>query len=135
MVSKRPKQSAPLSFAFASGVAITLVASAAAARPEDAQVGLMQMLLPLPQDATQNELDRVVAESRRIIGQVSGCEDLRAIAQHTQGATIIDTQTVRVGDLPATIAQQIITMPIGRAIGPYRLEGAVQIVAICSREP
>lgn len=68
------------------------------------------------------------------MAQVTKCADLRAAAARTRGATTSDVDKLRVGDLPPNVAQQVIAAPIGRAIGPFALQGSIQIIAVCSKE-
>jgi hypothetical protein len=110
------------------------MASPAPANPQDAQVVFMKMLLPLPPNAARDDVERVAADARKIISQVSKCEDLRTLAQRTPGATVSQTKTLRVGDLLPVIVELVTTMPIGRAFGPFAVSSAAQILAICSRE-
>jgi peptidyl-prolyl cis-trans isomerase SurA len=102
--------------------------------PAEIRVNVVQLLLPLPTNANHDEIARGKAEAERIMAQVTKCADLRAAAARTRGATTSDVDKLRVGDLPANVAQQITSTPIGRAIGPFALQGSIQIIAVCSRE-
>lgn len=107
---------------------------AGSSNPAEVRVNLTQLLMPLPPNASQDEIARGTAEAQRIIAQVAKCDDLRAAAAKTRGATSSDKDKLRVGDLPPNVAQQIGSTPVGRAIGPFAVEGAIQILAICSKE-
>jgi len=102
--------------------------------PAEVRVNVVQLLLPLPPNASQDEISRGTAEAQKIISQVNRCADLRAAAARTRGATTSDVDKLRVGDLPANVAQQIATTPVGRAIGPFAVQGSIQILAVCSKE-
>jgi len=108
--------------------------AAASANPAEIRVNVAQLLLPLPQNANQDEIARAKGEAERIMAQVTKCADLRAAAARTRGATTSDVDKLRVGDLPPNVAQQVIAAPIGRAIGPFALQGSIQIIAVCSKE-
>lgn len=107
---------------------------AGSTNPAEVRVNLTQLLMPLPPNASQDEIARGTAEAQRIIAQVASCADLRAAAAKTRGATASDRDKLRVGDLPANVAQQIGSTPVGRAIGPFAVDGAIQILAVCSKE-
>ena len=108
--------------------------AAASANPAEIRVNVVQLLLPLPTNASQDEIARSKAEAERIMAQVTQCADLRAAAARTRGATTSEVDKLRVGDLPANVAQQMTSTPLGRALGPFALQGAIQIISVCSRE-
>jgi peptidyl-prolyl cis-trans isomerase SurA len=107
---------------------------AAGSNPAEVRISVVQLLLPMPTNANPEEVERGKAEAQKIMGQVSKCDDLRAAARRTRGATTSDREKLRVGDLPGHVAQQIATTPVGRAIGPFAVEGSIQILAVCSKE-
>lgn len=107
---------------------------AGSTNPAEVRVNLTQLLMPLPPNASKDEIARGTAEAQRIIAQVAKCADLRAVAAKTRGASTSDRDKLRVGDLPPNVAQQIASTPVGRAIGPFAVEGAIQILAVCSKE-
>ncbi len=108
--------------------------AAASANPAEIRIDVVQLLLPLPQNASNDEVERSKAEAQKIMAQVGKCADLRAAAARTRGATTSDREKLRVGDLPPNVAQQVISTPIGRAIGPFAVQGAIQIISVCSKE-
>lgn len=108
--------------------------AAGTSNPAEVRVNVVQLLLPLPANASQDEIARGTAEAQKIMSQVTKCADLRDAARRTRGATSSDVEKLRVGDLPANVAQQIATTPIGRAMGPFAVQGSIQILAVCSKE-
>lgn len=108
--------------------------AASAGNPAEVRVSVVQLLLPLPPNASQDEIARSTAEAQKIMAQVSKCADLRALAARTRGATTSDVDKLRVGDLPANVAQQIAATPVGRALGPFALQGSIQILSVCRKE-
>ena len=109
--------------------------AAGSSNPAEIRVSVVQLLLPLPANARQDEIARGTAEAQKIIGQVTKCADLRAAAARTRGATTTDIDKLRIGDLPdPNVARQIAAAPVGRAIGPFAIPGSIQIIAVCSRE-
>lgn len=108
--------------------------TATSTNPAEIRVNVVQLLLPLPPNASNDEVERSKAEAQKIMAQVTKCADLRAAAARTRGATTSDVDKLRVGDLPTNVAQQVTSTPIGRAIGPFAVQGSIQIIAVCSRE-
>lgn len=108
--------------------------AASAGNPAEVRVSVVQLLLPLPTNANPDEIERGKAEAQKIMAQVTKCADLRAAAARTRGATTSDVDKLRVGDLPANVAQQIAATPVGRALGPFALQGSIQIISVCSKE-
>lgn len=108
--------------------------AASSTNPAEVRVNVVQLLMPLPPNASQDEIARSTAEAQRVMAQVSKCADLRALAGRTRGATTSDVEKLRVGDLPANVAQQIAATPVGRAIGPFAVQGSIQILSVCSKE-
>ncbi|MGE0421409.1 MAG: peptidylprolyl isomerase [Reyranellaceae bacterium] len=98
------------------------------------RVNVVQLLLPLPPNASQDEIARGTAEAQKIMGLVTKCDDLRAAAARTRGATASAVDKLRVGSLPANVAQQIASTPVGRALGPFAIQGSIQILSVCSKE-
>jgi peptidyl-prolyl cis-trans isomerase SurA len=107
---------------------------AAGGNPAEVRVNVVQMLLPLPPNASAAEIERGKAEAQKIMGQVTKCADLRTIGTRTRGATTSEKEKLRVGDMPPNVAQQMTATPVGRAFGPFAVEGSIQILAICSKE-
>ena len=52
--------------------------AAGSSNPAEIRVSVVQLLLPLPANARQDEIARGTAEAQKIIGQVTKCADLRA---------------------------------------------------------
>lgn len=107
----------------------------ASARPDDIRLNLVQMTLPLPQDASPEETNRATAIAQKTMSSVRQCRDLFALAQQTKGATAGDLQGVRVGDLAANrqMYEELPKLNPGGTAGPFRVAEGVQIVALCGK--
>jgi peptidyl-prolyl cis-trans isomerase SurA len=105
-----------------------------ASSPDEVRAHVIQMVTPLPANANAAEIERQSNEARSAIAQVRKCSDLRSAAARMKGATTNDLESLRVGEMPPHIRDQLITAPIGTAIGPFRVPAGVQVLAICSRE-
>ena len=73
----------------------------AATRPDDMRLNLTQMTLPLPTNASPDEVARATTDAQKALVGVRTCSDLHARAHELKGATSGDLQGIRVGDLAA----------------------------------
>ncbi len=107
----------------------------AAARPEDMRLNLTQMTLPLPVNASADEVSRATAEAQRALVGVRSCNDLHARARELKGATAGDLQSIRVGDLAANqqMFEQLPKLNVGGTAGPFRVAEGLQVVALCGK--
>ena len=69
--------------------------AAGSGNPAEVRVNVVQLLLPLPPNASQDEIARGTAEAQKIMGLVTKCDDLRAAAARTRGATASRRQAAR----------------------------------------
>jgi peptidyl-prolyl cis-trans isomerase SurA len=107
----------------------------ATARPDDVRLNLTQMTLPLPVNASPDEISKATGEAQRAMVGVRSCIDLHARARDLKGATSGDLSGVRVGDLQANpqMFEQIPKLAVGAAAGPFRVAEGLQVVALCSK--
>ncbi|HJQ60891.1 MAG TPA: SurA N-terminal domain-containing protein [Vineibacter sp.] len=116
-------------------------ARAAGGKPEgrgggtsDARLNMVQLLLPLPNNASAEEVERQKGVAQGIISQAKSCTELRRACGKTKGCTSSDSDGVSIGALPPAIAEAARGAAIGQGLGPYQAGTNMQIVAICSRE-
>ena len=109
--------------------------SFAAARPDDVRLNLTQMTLPLPVNASPDEVAKATAEAQKAMTGVRTCADLHARSRELKGATSGDLSDVRVGDLQANpqMFEQIPKLNPGGTAGPFRVAEGLQVVALCSK--
>jgi len=109
----------------------------AAARPDDVRLNLTQMTLPLPINASPDEVNRATAEAQKAMAGVRSCNDLHARARSPElkGATSGDLQNVRAGDLQGNpqMFEQIPRLNVGGTAGPFRVAEGLQVVALCGK--
>jgi peptidyl-prolyl cis-trans isomerase SurA len=107
----------------------------AATRPDDIRLNLTQMTLPLPVNATPDEVNRATADGQRVMASVRSCGDLHSKARELKGATSGDLSGVRVGDLQANaqMFEQIPRLNVGGTAGPFRVAEGLQVVALCGK--
>ena len=107
----------------------------AATRPDDMRLNLTQMTLPLPVNATQEEVSKATTEAQRALTGVRSCSDLHARARELKGATSGDLSGVRVGDLQANrqMYEELPRLSVGGTAGPFRVAEGLQVVALCGK--
>jgi peptidyl-prolyl cis-trans isomerase SurA len=107
----------------------------AATRPDDMRLNLTQMTLPLPVNATPEEVAKATAEAQKAMAGVKSCADLHARSRELKGATSGDLSGIRVGDLSANrqMFEEIPKLNVGGTGGPFRVAEGLQVVALCSK--
>jgi len=107
----------------------------AATRPDDMRLNLTQMTLPLPVNATPEEVSKATTEAQKAMTGVRSCTDLHARARELKGATSGDLNGVRVGDLQANrqMYEDLPKLSVGGTAGPFRVAEGLQVVALCGK--
>jgi len=107
----------------------------AATRADDMRLNLTQMTLPLPVNATPDEVAKATAEGQKAMAGVKSCTDLHARSRELKGATSGDLTGIRVGDLAANrqMFEEIPKLNVGGAAGPFRVAEGLQVVALCGK--
>jgi peptidyl-prolyl cis-trans isomerase SurA len=107
----------------------------AAARPDDLRLNLTQMTLPLPVNASADEVAKATAEAQKAMQGVRSCNDLHARARDLRGATSGDLSGIRVGDLQANqqMYEALPKLNVGGTAGPFRVAEGLQVVALCGK--
>lgn len=100
----------------------------------DARLNMVQLLLPLPNNASAEEVERQKGVAQGIMSQAKTCADLRRVCGRTKGCTSGDSDGVSVSALPPAMAEAARGAAIGQPLGPYQAGNAMQIVAICARD-
>jgi peptidyl-prolyl cis-trans isomerase SurA len=108
----------------------------AAARPDDVRLNLAQVTLPLPVNASPEEVNKATGEAQKVLTGVRSCSDLHARARELKGATSGDLTGIRVGDLQANpqMYEQIPRLNVGGTAGPFRVAEGLQVVALCGKQ-
>src|SRR6185436_18149931 len=93
------------------------------------------LTLPLPVNASPDEVAKATAEAQKAMSGVRACADMHARARELKGATSGDLSNVRVGDLQSNpqMFEQIPKLAIGGTAGPFRVAEGLQVVALCGK--
>ena len=107
----------------------------AATRAEDTRLNLTQMTLPLPVNASPEEVNKANGDAQRVMASVKSCSDMHTKARELKGATSGDLQGIRVGDLQANpqMFEQLPKLNVGGTAGPFRVAEGMQVVVLCGK--
>jgi peptidyl-prolyl cis-trans isomerase SurA len=99
------------------------------------RLNLTQMTLPLPTNASPDEVAKATADAQKALVGVRNCSDLHARSHELKGATSGDLQGIRVGDLSANrqMFEEIPKLNVGGTAGPFRVAEGLQVVSLCSK--
>lgn len=101
------------------------------ANPEDAELTLSQIVLPVPKDSPPKP--ELMARAAQLTGQAKSCPELEALG-HRIGATAAGTMgTKRVGELSGNIRRVAAALPTNRASQPLDTPEGIQVVMVCNR--
>lgn len=102
--------------------------------PNDRTVSLRQLLLTVPEEAGQAEIDSQMQVARSIATSVRGCEDFAAAAVEAGTPQPEAPASFQLKDLNAQLRALASDLPVGQASDPIRNAGGVQILMICERQ-
>ena len=107
----------------------------AVTRPDDIRLNLTQMTLPLPTNASPDEVAKATADGQKAMTGVRSCADLHVRSRELKGATSGDLQGIRVGDLSANrqMFEEIPKLNVGGTAGPFRVAEGLQVVSLCGK--
>ena len=107
----------------------------AATRPDDMRLNLAQMTLPLPINASPEEVAKATADAQKATGRRAQLQRPACQARELKGATSGDLQGIRVGDLPANrqMFEEIPKLNVGGTAGPFRVAEGLQVVSLCGK--
>ena len=102
--------------------------------PRDDVLSLKQVSVMFPKGTTRQQAEPVVsrfAEAARTVGGCGGADKLAADFH----AEIVQSDQVKLRDLPATLQNMMLPMQVGQASLPYgNLEDGVRVLVICGRD-
>lgn len=107
------------------------------ARPQvedsDATVSLRQIVLPVPENATSEEMESQKNLAKTIQETARGCADFGALSRELGSQAPGDLGRLKVKDLAPDIQGLVTTIPIGRASGPQSVPGGLRLLMVCDR--
>jgi peptidyl-prolyl cis-trans isomerase SurA len=104
------------------------------ADPRDAVLTLKQVSIAFPKGTTRPAAEPVVARFAQAAQNVGGCGGADKIAADFRGE-IVESDQVKIRDLPAALQQIILPMQVGQATQPFgSIEEGVRVLVICGRD-
>ena len=95
---------------------------------------LRQMLIGLPPEPTQEDIDVQVSLAREISQAADSCETFAALSDEAGIPQPPEPTTVRIGDLNDRLRAVVAELPIGVASEPAASNLGVQVVMVCERD-
>jgi peptidyl-prolyl cis-trans isomerase SurA len=102
--------------------------------PRDDVLSLKQVSVIFPKGTTRQQAEPVVSRFAEAARNVAGCGGADKLAADFR-AEIVQSDQVKLRDLPATLQNMMIPMQVGQATLPYgNLEDGVRVLVICGRD-
>ncbi|MCW0235187.1 MAG: peptidylprolyl isomerase [Ferrovibrio sp.] len=101
---------------------------------EENRVTLKQLLLPLPTEAPQAEIDAAMAKAREARNDIRSCDDVETVAAKYEAPGSGSLGTLRMGDLPESFRQAVAPLTINETSQPVRASRAVHIFTLCAKQ-
>jgi peptidyl-prolyl cis-trans isomerase SurA len=102
--------------------------------PRDDVLSLKQVSILFPKGTTRQQAEPVVSRFAEAARTVGGCGGADKLAADFHGE-IVQSDQVKLRDLPATLQNMMLPMQVGQASLPYgNLEDGVRVLVICGRD-
>ena len=101
---------------------------------EENRVTLKQLLLPLPAEAPQAEIDAAMAKAREARNDIRSCDDVETVAAKYEAPGSGSLGTLRMGDLPESFRQAVAPLTINETSQPVRASRAGHIFTLCAKQ-
>ena len=102
--------------------------------PRDDVLSLKQVSIIFPKGTTRQQAEPVVSRFADEAKAVAGCGGADKLAADVH-AEIVQSDGVKVRDLPATLQNMMVPMQVGQATLPYgNLDDGVRVLVICGRD-
>ena len=120
----------------ASGFAIIHVndsrISGQVASPEDAQVTLSTLTLPIPKDKDAPGKQQLLQRAAQLTAPARSCPEFEAIGRKF-GANVATIADKRVGEIEGPLRRQASALPVQRPGEPSETADGIQVVMVCER--
>jgi peptidyl-prolyl cis-trans isomerase SurA len=102
--------------------------------PRDDVLSLKQVSVMFPKGTTRQQAEPVVSRFAEAAKSVAGCGGADKLAADFH-AEIVQSDGVKLRDLPATLQNMMVPMQVGQATLPYgNLDDGVRVLVICGRD-
>lgn len=104
-----------------------------AGAPDQTTVDLKQIVLPMPAEATEEQVRAVMAAAQTIRESITDCNQIGDIDAMSVQPEIVDIGTVKVSDLAAQLQPIVMALAPGQISTPLRGPDAVAMLMVCER--
>ena len=95
---------------------------------------LARFLLPIPQKAPKDYIDKAVSIAQQIRQQNPTCAMLQKVSSGLKGSVYMSLGTMKVTDLGEAIQAELAKVPSGEATPPFRSGAGIEIIARCDKQ-
>lgn len=104
------------------------------ADPRDARLSLKQMTIKFPSGTTQAQASARATQFAQAIRALQGCGSVEKVAA-TLNADVVDSDSIRVRDLPPPLQSVMLQLQIGQATPPFGSpQDGVRTLVLCGRD-
>lgn len=97
-------------------------------------VSLRQLVVPVPPNATQAEVDSQMALAQQVVGSASSCSDFESLAREVRSTAAPSLGPARLSELPQDLRPVVSGLRVGQVSAPQRMAEGIRVVMVCSRE-
>jgi peptidyl-prolyl cis-trans isomerase SurA len=102
--------------------------------PNEAQLSLVQVTLPVPQNATSEEQQQLLIDAQQISSSAKSCGELAKIGRERAPQSSREIPSIKAGDLPLQMRQVVLGLAVAEASKPMPAPGGIAIVMVCDRK-
>ncbi|MEC9345472.1 MAG: peptidylprolyl isomerase [Pseudomonadota bacterium] len=103
------------------------------ANADQISITLSQILLPIGRNAADADVAAARAAAEALRPQITGCENLDAVAASRPGAQASELGRLSLGDLPPDFQKALSALPVGGVTEPVRTAAGLHLLVICDR--
>lgn len=100
----------------------------------DAKVTLKQVLVSLPQNASNADVQAAVAKAQQARNAIRSCEDVETAAEQAQLQGAGSLGTLRLADMPDAFRRAVEPLKVNESSQPVTSSRAVHVFTLCARE-
>ena len=101
---------------------------------EDARITLRQLLMPVPENAPDDEVQSQIFLAREVAANTTDCDDFAEIAREMGTPQPTKPAAFRLGDLNNQLQQLATATEVGVASEPLRTPTGIQVIMVCERQ-
>lgn len=100
----------------------------------DAKVTLKQVLVSLPQNPSNADVQAAVARAQQARGAIRSCDDVEAAAEQIQVQGSGSLGTLRLADMPEAFRRAVEPLKVNESSQPVTSSRAVHVFTLCAKE-